>query len=241
MLFKSLRLALCAAFGLLGLGILAAPYPKANGYPLAEAHTYPLVDCMANSDSESGSITSDQLKAAFPSHRCDVSAANRECATLDEAAAGFNYAFNKYNITRRAEKVAMIALASYESGSFAYNINHYPEPGRPGQGTRAMLMYNFIYKYAMDLYPDEVKQLSAQGTDSDSDDIKNEVRALVLNNNDSFASSSWFLVKVAPQFHDSGKLKDHNPDPFADYCKEAVGADWNEGRLEVWTAVDQAL
>ncbi|KAJ1676429.1 hypothetical protein EV182_008207, partial [Spiromyces aspiralis] len=151
-------------------------------------------------------------------HRCDASAANRECATLDEAATGFNYAFNKYNITRRADKVAMIALAGYESGSFAYNINHYPEPGRPGQGTRAMLMYNFIYKYAMDLYPDEVKQLGAQGTDSDSDDVKNKVRALVLNNNDSFASSSWFLVTQASNYYIGAKIVDGSADSFHDYC-----------------------
>ncbi|KAJ1919900.1 hypothetical protein H4219_001680 [Mycoemilia scoparia] len=192
------------------------------------------------SGGSSGDVTADKLKTALGSSQQCNNSFKSECATFADAASGFNAAFDKYKITSRAEKVALIALSAFESGTFAYNTNHFPEPGRPGQGTRAMLMYNFVYQYANSLYPDKVSALGA--TESTTDDmVKNKVRELVLNNSDSFGAAAWYLATHAKEYHGSGKIKEHDLESFKTYCTTAVGASWDEQRGKIWKALDEAL
>jgi hypothetical protein len=77
---------------------------------------------------------------------------------------------------------------AFESADFTANINHFP--GRPGQGTKAMLNFPFIYAYAM-AQPElsaQVIQLSGgapltvdmNNLDSVSTDTQMAIRALVL-------------------------------------------------------------
>ncbi|KAJ2896899.1 hypothetical protein GGI21_005000, partial [Coemansia aciculifera] len=141
-------------------------------------------------------------------------------------------------ITKRSEVVAVIALMAFESGSWQYNTNHYP--GRPGQGTRAMLMYNFIQPYATALHPTAAAQALAGGAATDA--VLNNVRALVLNDNDSFGSGFWYLVNHAAAYHNAAdKLRDGNFDDFKDYVVNGVGAGWDDGRQTIWEAVNSAI
>ncbi|KAJ2359065.1 hypothetical protein IWW50_000263 [Coemansia erecta] len=160
-----------------------------------------------------------------------------ECATNDSAAKAITHAMAKYNVKRRGEVVALISLMAYESKNWEYNINHFP--GRAGQGTRAMLMYNFIYTYAQSLYPDKV---SSSAANSESATEMNSVRGLVLGGDDSFGAAFWYLTTVAKEFHgDEGKLRSGNIDDFKAYIENGVHTSWDDERAEIWRNVDSKL
>lgn len=58
-----------------------------------------------------------------------------ECSTAAQAVPFITKSFATYNVTSRAEQAALISLMAFESGDFKYNRNHFPPPGRPGQGS----------------------------------------------------------------------------------------------------------
>ncbi|KAJ2310538.1 hypothetical protein H4R23_003430 [Coemansia sp. Cherry 401B] len=184
-------------------------------------------------------ITESQLDAAVPGGagqgKCTDSA-DTSCANNKRAVAALNAAAQKYGITERSEMVAVVALMAFESGSWQYNVNLYP--GRPGQGTKAMLMYDFVYAYAKQLYPSQVQDAWQSSTDTDT---MNNVRALVLGDDDSFGAGFWYLTTKAAEYHNSGKLKDGDLASFQDYCTSAVGASWDSERQAVWETVNGRL
>ncbi|KAJ1819980.1 hypothetical protein LPJ60_003471 [Coemansia sp. RSA 2675] len=186
-------------------------------------------------------ITLGQLNKAIPARASDSSCSSvstpDECAPNSRAVAAINSAIAKYGVTQRGEIVALISLMAYESANWQYNINHFP--GRPGQGTRAMLMYNFIEQYAQWLYPSEATKVLAAGA---STDAQNNVRALVLGDNDSFGSAFWYLVNKASAYHGKGdKLRSGNADDFKDYIVNGVGAGWDDSRHSIWETVNGAI
>ncbi|KAJ2574815.1 hypothetical protein GGH19_003513 [Coemansia sp. RSA 1807] len=184
-------------------------------------------------------ITASQLDAAVPagkgSGKCTADNSDG-CANNEQALVALNNAAQKYGVTERGEVVAMIALMAFESGSWQYNVNEFP--GRAGQGTKAMFMYPFIYKYAKALYPDKVQDAWESATD---DLTMNNVRAMVLGDDDSFGSAFWYLTTQAPEYHNTGKLKDGDLASFKEYCTSAVGAGWDDDRQKGWEAVNSAL
>ncbi|KAJ1852605.1 hypothetical protein GGH12_002999 [Coemansia sp. RSA 1822] len=186
-------------------------------------------------------VTTAQLDRAIPtragSNGCASVADQSECAINDNAAKAITNAMAKYNVKQRGEVVALISLMAYESASWEYNTNHFP--GRPGQGTRAMLMYNFIHTYAQALYPDKV---AASSANSESTNVLNGVRALVLNNNDSFGAAFWYLTTVAKEYHgNTNKLRSGNIDDFKAYIEGGVHTTWDDQRAQIWKSVDAAL
>ncbi|KAJ2696551.1 hypothetical protein H4218_004535 [Coemansia sp. IMI 209128] len=184
-------------------------------------------------------LTLNQLDAAIPARAASDSCASvstpAECATNAKALVAINKALVKYGITKRSEAVAVIALMAYESGSWQYNTNHFP--GRAGQGTRAMLMFNFVESYAKSLHPEEASKALAGGI---TDASMNAVRALVLNDDDSFGAGFWYLVTNAKAYH-NGKLGDGSLDDFMDYVVTGVGASWDNARKIIWQAVNNAI
>ncbi|KAJ2744328.1 hypothetical protein GGI20_003055 [Coemansia sp. BCRC 34301] len=186
-------------------------------------------------------LSQKQLDLAIPARAAADSCASvstpGECVTNAKALVAINNALSKYRISKRSEVVAVIALMAYESGSWQYNTNHFP--GRPGQGTRAMLMFNFIESYAKALHPDEAAKALAGGM---TDEAKNAVRALVLNDDDSFGSGFWYLVNNAAAYHEKAdKLRDGNLDDFKDYVVTGVGAGWDSTRQTIWETVNTAI
>ncbi|KAJ2867057.1 hypothetical protein GGH94_001123 [Coemansia aciculifera] len=185
-------------------------------------------------------LTQKQLDAAIPARAGSDSCASvgtpDECVTNNKALTAINSALAKYGIAKRGEAVAVIALMAYESGSWQYNTNHFP--GRPGQGTRAMLMFNFVESYAKALHPEDAAKALAGGI---TDASMNNVRALVLNDNDSFGSGFWYLVTNAAAYHNTGKLRDGNLEDFKDYVLTGVGASWDSARQTIWETVNSAI
>lgn len=81
-------------------------------------------------------ITTSQLLAIAPKSRtCTNAPIPSECATASQATHPLNTSFEKYNISSLAEKAAVLGLIIYESESFRYDRNHFPPPGRAGQGS----------------------------------------------------------------------------------------------------------
>ncbi|KAF3932565.1 hypothetical protein ABW20_dc0105291 [Dactylellina cionopaga] len=144
------------------------------------------------------SVTEDIIVGIAPD---TASCANRdsfagECRTAKQAAPFIAQSFSKYKIETVGEAAAILSIMLYESGGFQYNRNHFPEPGRPGQGTKAMLMPNFIVAYAQTFGSTDsiAPKLNAGNINDQSDDIKNKVLALVQGDDKTFGSAAWFYA-----------------------------------------------
>ncbi|KAJ2874162.1 hypothetical protein H4R27_006520, partial [Coemansia aciculifera] len=173
-----------------------------------------------------GPVLLPDLNKAFPAGAsktyCDKGgegAPVSECATNRDAVIGIDAGIKAYKVTRRGEVVASIAWMLFESGGWKYNINH--TPGTIGQGTRCMMMWEFISEYAQSLFPEEYKKLmgaSAAKPETATDAVKTSVIKLVLTNNTSFSAAFWFLVNKASTYHNNNaKLRDGNLEDFKEY------------------------
>jgi len=92
----------------------------------------------ADAPTTEASLTADNLIAIAPTTAsCDGAPFPDECADATAAATAINKAFETYKITSKGERAAIVAYELFESGNFKYKRNHFPEPGRPGQGTRS--------------------------------------------------------------------------------------------------------
>ncbi|PVH77848.1 hypothetical protein DL98DRAFT_550409 [Cadophora sp. DSE1049] len=137
------------------------------------------------------------LQIAPKSDTCANAPTPDECATNVQAAPFLIAAMSKYEIYSVSEIAAVLSVIAFESGDFKYNTNHFPAPGRPGQGTRAMFMANYVLLYARSI-PELADKLNAITTastvDGLSDDKLNAIRALVLPDEYTWASAAWFLT-----------------------------------------------
>ncbi|KAJ2910291.1 hypothetical protein GGI21_001025 [Coemansia aciculifera] len=195
-----------------------------------------------------GPVLLPDMNLAFPAgasaNYCDTpgqGAPTSECATNKQAVIGIDAGIKKFNVTRRGEVVASIAWMLFESGGWKYNINH--DPGTPGQGTRCMMMWNYVSEYAQSIFPDQVKTLlGTQTVATATDAVKTSILALVLTNNISFSSAFWFLVTQAPTYHNNNaKLRDGNLADFQDYVTNGIGTTWTAARGDYWTAANKAI
>ncbi|KAN0110275.1 hypothetical protein V8E51_006662 [Hyaloscypha variabilis] len=194
------------------------------------------------SSRQAGTSAASMLLVIAPtSGSCGDAPAAGECATNVDAAPYLIKAMTDYGITSPPEIAAVLSLIAYESGDFKYNINHYPAPGRPGQGTRNMQMPNYNLMYAQSI-PALASQLStittATSTSGLSDDQLNAIRALVLPDEYSFASGAWFLttqcVSARPAIQAGGQAG------YAAYLS-CVGTSATADRLAYWTRANTAL
>ncbi|KAF4604440.1 hypothetical protein EYR40_001620 [Pleurotus pulmonarius] len=153
----------------------------------------------------SSDITPFQLTLIAPSTRaCNISAPfTDECRTAEQAAPFINKAFDDYAISSVGEKAAILSLMLFETGDFKFDRNHFPAPGRPGQGTRNLMTFPFVHQYALDTPSTHSRALALAGpnaTDpSITNDTMNAVRDLVLGDELSFASAMWFYKASGPE------------------------------------------
>jgi murein DD-endopeptidase MepM/ murein hydrolase activator NlpD len=157
----------------------------------------------------SGDITPEVVLAAAPASKACAPGAPASCKTAEQAAPLINAAFSQFGINSKGEKAALLSLMAFETGDFLFDTNQFP--GRAGQGTRNMMLFNFILKYALET-PSVAPQVAviAPGLTADSPaavvdatpaDTMNAIRALVLEDSISFASAAWFLkTKCEPEF-----------------------------------------
>jgi len=148
----------------------------------------------ADAPTTEASLTADNLIAIAPTTAsCDGAPFPDECADATAAATAINKAFETYKITSKGERAAIVAYELFESGNFKYKRNHFPEPGRPGQGTRMMAMPPIIEKYATAIAgADAVATAKATGVDAVLD---------LVNSDDekSFGSAAWYVTTCSAE------------------------------------------
>ncbi|RPB24223.1 hypothetical protein L211DRAFT_759163, partial [Terfezia boudieri ATCC MYA-4762] len=125
------------------------------------------------------------------------------CSSADVAAKALNDAFATYKLDSLGQKAGMISYMAFESGGFKWNTNQFP--GRPGQGTKCMLMFPHLYNFAKS-FP-ELQGFVAQNSPGGqlvvvnydnadsmfSDSAKNAIRALALGDAYTFKGGPWYL------------------------------------------------
>lgn len=135
----------------------------------------------------SGFYTADiVLQVAPSSSSC---ADTTSCRTAAQVAPLLNDAAARYKLTK-GQAAGVLALEAFESVDFQYKQNI--SPGRPGQGTANMQMYDFNLKYAQSI--PALQQQAAAFTAASGDAQKNELLALVTDDQYNFASGPWFLT-----------------------------------------------
>jgi LysM repeat protein len=173
----------------------------------------------------SGDVTPQAIIAVSPN--AASCAGQASCRTADQAAPLINQAFAKFGIDSKGEKAALLSLMAFETGGFVFDTNQFP--GRPGQGTRNMMLFPFILKYALETpeVAPKVAQVApgltaSSNPDTVAPDTMNAVRALVLQDDLSFASASWFLkTKCDGRF--SSDLKSGTQAAYESYLTGCIG------------------
>jgi len=172
-----------------------------------------------------GDVTPQAILAVAPN--AASCAGEASCRTADQAAPFINQSFAKFGIDSKGEKAALLSLMAFETGGFVFDVNKFP--GRPGQGTRNLMLFPFILKYALET-PEVAPKVAqvAPGLTANSDpnavapDTMNAVRALVLGDDLSFASAAWFLkTKCDGRF--SSDLKSGTQASYESYLTGCVG------------------
>ena len=171
-----------------------------------------------------------QLLSVVPSaSSCANASFPSECAAASEALNPILDGFTKYSITTAPEQAALLSWMAFESGEFKFNQNHFP--GRPGQGTRCMMMPNFVREYVA-----SIPELAPQAIGKD--DVA--VLALVLPDEYSFASASWFYSAHCTEAVKQG-VQTGSKSGWSDFLTECVGTTVDESREVYWTRAMQAL
>ncbi|KAF6837598.1 hypothetical protein CPLU01_02951 [Colletotrichum plurivorum] len=184
------------------------------------------------------------LQVAPKSASCDgVKDFADECATADHAAQYLPAAMAKYGIWQPGAIAAVLSLMAFETGDFRYNRNHFPAPGRPGQGTRNLQMAEFNLKYALSI-PElkanatEIAGGATNGTQL-SDDQKNKVLDLVLGDDYAWGSGPWYLATECDDDVRKG-LAEGTVRGFTLYM-DCIGTSATEDRIEYWTRAKSAF
>lgn len=185
-------------------------------------------------DDTTYTITASDIIAIAPDTvSCDSAPYPSECATATQAAPYISASFQNFGVDSFGAQAALLSLMLYESGSFKYNINHYP--GVPGQGTRNMQSPAFNLNYTQWLaskYSDagftaeQIQQADAQGPA--------EVLALVESDTWSFASAAWFLTTQCDLSILEG-LAGRVKAGWDDYLTSCVGTSATDDRTAIWT------
>lgn len=153
-----------------------------------------------------------------------------ECRSAEEAAPFIFESLYRYGLYHRNEQAAVISLMALESGEFQYKKNHFPEPGRPGQGTANMQMAEFNLKYAKSIPAVQDKVANVTSTDGLTDEELNRIRALVIVDEHNFGSAAWFLRTQCGEEVAEALRKDVDSG-FKTYM-ECVGVEVDESRQE---------
>jgi hypothetical protein len=160
-----------------------------------------------------------------------------ECADATQAAAALNKAFETYKITSPGEQAAIVAYELFESGDFKYKKNHFPAPGRPGQGTRMMAMPPYVKQYATAVAgADAVAKAEAAGGDAGL----NAVLALVDDDEKSFGSAAWFVSTQCSAAVRAG-LDAETEDGWHNFLSQCVGTGPDATRDPAWVAAKANL
>lgn len=182
-----------------------------------------------------GTLTAAAITALDPTtSSCASAPAAGECRTAAVAAPAIAISFANFGIATFGAQAALLALMLHETAGFKYSRNHYPAPGRPGQGTRNMQMPEYNVEYARWLATTcancgvsaaQVQQAEAEGPDS--------VLALVNTDQWSFGSAAWYLDTQCDGQVKAG-LGRGDEAGWAAFLTGCVGTTVTEERTAIW-------
>ncbi|KAJ2842630.1 hypothetical protein GGI22_007487 [Coemansia erecta] len=111
-----------------------------------------------------------------------------------------------------------------------------------------MMSWAYVSDYAKELYPDQYRTVIGQhacNATEATDAEKDNVLALVTNNDDAFAAGFWFLVKQSGNYYTNKTLVDGDYNSFLKFNNEVlyVGTDpaLVAARKAVWETVNAGI
>lgn len=200
-------------------------------------------------------LTADIIAAAAPATlSCDTTTeiADRECRDPEEAAEALNAVFLEYGLDDPTQQAAVLAYLAFESVDFGFQTNQFP--GRPGQGTRSMLLFNFVYDYALDTESTAEEALALTDNLQVEDIVLDEelnpsgievatqqqVLGLVIATDElSFGAAPWFLTTKCRDTVE--ELKSGSLEAFNSYMVDCINTTAAPERLDKYNVVLQAM
>ena len=135
-------------------------------------------------------LTESQVAAIAPkSSSCAGASFPSECRTAAQVSGPISASFVTYGLTTPGEQAAVLSTIAFESDDFQYQVNHFPAPGNPGQGTRNMQSPTYNLKYAQ-----SIPELKPNMTDIDTSDVTAVLKLLTYYSNYDFGSGAWFFA-----------------------------------------------
>ena len=175
-------------------------------------------------------LTLPQLLSVVPTaSSCASAAFPSECATAEAALKPILDGFTNFSIPTAPEQAALLSWMAFESGEFKFNQNHFP--GTPGQGTRNMMMPNFIKEYVL-----SIPELASQAPGKDVVALL----ALVQPDKFSFASAAWFYSTHCSEAVKQG-VQTGSKSGWAGFLTGCVGTTVSDAREVYWTRAMNAL
>ncbi|RVD82106.1 uncharacterized protein DFL_006540 [Arthrobotrys flagrans] len=181
-----------------------------TGTPSAPSETVSPQPQSTYPPSTSGIVITEEIiiktgpdSVSCPRNNENKDVAPEECATAEQATPFITEAFEQYGIKTIGEAASILSLMMYETGDFQFNTNHFGIEGkypRLGQGTRNQMSPNFIVQYAQTFgSTDSIKPgITPENINSQTDEVKNKVLALVLGDDKTWASGAWFYKTYPP-------------------------------------------
>ena len=175
------------------------------------------------------------------------------CPDSEAAASALNDAFRAYGLDTLGQIAGLTAYMAYESGDFVYDKNVFP--GRPGQGTKCMLMFPHLYNFAisfpelkpqvLNLSPDGAKTTTGVTSSNYEElfdpDTENKIRELVVSGDKyTYKCAAWFVTSYPGATCDKTVLNS-GLEGFKETMNTCFYAAINDDRISKWCATAKAL
>lgn len=176
-----------------------------------------------------------QLLAIAPSSdTCADAPIPSECTVTTASLAQIIIAsFGRHSVTTGLEQAALLSWMAFESAEWKYNRNHFPAPGRPGQGTRVMMMPNYVAEFASG-FEELTDEVTAAGGDLD------RILDSVLGDEYSFAAAAWFYDTQCTQEVKEG-VKTGGEQGWEEFVTGCVETTVTADRKGYWVRACEAL
>lgn len=191
------------------------------------------------------SLTLAKLNQALAPCGNPNSAALGENISCSEALPHIQAALSAYGLTSAQQIAFYLSIVSVESGNLSFNRNHFP--GRPGQGTRSMMMPQNLYAFLKDTPSivssnDVLTQVINQPYDDTNSQAKEQVLNVLVSDQYSFLPGAWWIAKGAGLVQNpscstlADSLSSSSPEAVSNLFTQCVGVNGGD-RIQNYQAI----